>query len=216
LADSSPDEVRAKLIATATELYGARGTHAVSAREIQRAAGVLNEAAVRYYFGDKLGLLSACLQLVAQQYAAIADEFWDELDHKKRVQGMSVIDVIGALVLSFHALQMANAGGVQLVARLIREEGEAGQALLLQNFDVVIWRLENELRELLPGKSAAALRLHVFLAINSTVNGMVDQSLLWSLPAVESSEGNYHLPPEKLARGFIEYVAAGVSASSSL
>jgi AcrR family transcriptional regulator len=60
LADSSPDEVRAKLIATATELYGARGTHAVSAREIQRAAGVLNEAAVRYYFGDKLGLLSAC------------------------------------------------------------------------------------------------------------------------------------------------------------
>jgi DNA-binding transcriptional regulator YbjK len=45
------------LIKKAIELYGERGCQAVSGREIIRQAGILNEAAIRYYFGNKQGLL---------------------------------------------------------------------------------------------------------------------------------------------------------------
>ncbi len=213
---ASEDDVPARLVSTAIALYGARGTQAVSAREIQRRAGVLNEAAVRYYFGDRMGLIGACLARISAAYAPISGDAWSEYAALKQAGPTTVTDAIRAFVYSFHALLLAEPDGVALLARMIREEGEAGQALLIEHFGDMIWRLEEELRALLPDKSADALRLHVFLAINNTVNGMVDQDLLWRLPATRAGQARFQLGPDKLAEGFIEYVAAGVSAPSQI
>lgn len=199
-----------RLVASAIQLYGARGTHAVSAREVQRHAGVLNEAAVRYYFGGKHGLLDACLARVVADYAPIADEAWEVLAQKKAQGECAVEDVVTALVVSFHLLHQRDAEAVQLVARMIREEGERGQDLLLKHFDTLIWRLEEDLAVLLPEKPAHMLRFHAFLAINSTVNGVVDQGLLWRLPATDGADASFRLSAEQLTRGFVAYVAAGL------
>ncbi len=216
LGSATEDDVAARLIRTAIALYGARGTQAVSAREIQRQAEVLNEAAVRYYFGDKLGLIGACLAAVEREFASLFNEAFGELDELKAAGGLSIRAVITALVSAVYRLQIQNPAAIQLLARLIREEGAVGQKLLLEHFGHMIWRLEDELRDLLPDKSADALRLHAFLAIHSTVNGMVDQNLLWRLPATRADAAHFQLAPDELAQGFIDYVTGGVSAASAL
>lgn len=210
VVDNEATPVAERLIRSAIELYGHRGTQAVSTREIQRHAAVLNEAAVRYYFGGKTGLLDACLGRVASAYGVIADEAWAVLTEKRKLNECDVEDVVTALVVTFHLLREQDPAAVQFVARMIREEGETGQDLLLKHFGTLIWRLERDLAALLPHKSATALRFHVFLAINSTVNGMVDQGLLWRLPSTARSSASFSLSATQLTRGFVAYVAAGL------
>lgn len=205
-----------RLVSTAIAMYGQRGCHAVSARQIQREAGVLNEAAVRYYFGNKQGLLDACVARIAQWHGPLADEAWAEVDAIEAEGRLKVSHVVTALVLSLHGLLQRHERAVWLLARLIREEGEIGQDLLLRHMGPLIWRMEAQLATLLPHKSARALRLHVFLAINSVVNGMVDQTLLWRLPDTADGERRYTLDEATLAEGFIEYVSAGLQAPSAL
>lgn len=212
---AADSDVPERLIATAIEQFGVHGTHAVSLREIQRRAGVLNEAAVRYYFKNRMGLLDACIANVIEAFKPIMDSGWNELDELKAQNKLEPRHVITAMVVSFYSLWMSNPAGVQLVARLIREEGAEGQDMLLKHFGFVIWRIEGELAELLPAKSPQTLRLHSFLAINSIVNGMVDQTLLWRLPAVDERDGLYRLDEHELAQGFIDYVTAGLSSASN-
>src|SRR4051812_49573489 len=54
-------ETRARVLATATRLFAARGFKKVTVREICREARA-NVAAVNYHFGDKLGLYREVLQ----------------------------------------------------------------------------------------------------------------------------------------------------------
>ncbi len=203
-------DVPQRLVLTAIAEFGARGTQAVSGREIQRKAGVLNEAAVRYYFKSRHGLLDACLAHIIAEFDPIIDEAWVELAGLRQEGALTVKVVVRALVVAFHTYWQQHAAGVQLVARLIREEGEVGQDMLIRRFGHVIWRFEDELSALLPGKPAQTLRLHSFLAINNIVNGMVDQTLLWQLPGTQSQQAHFSMSQESLAQGFIDYVSAGL------
>jgi len=54
--------------------------------------------------------------------------------------------------------------------------------------------------------------MHLFLAINNTLNGMVDQDLLWRLPDLEGKKSNFRLDYEEFAKGFISYISAGIQA----
>lgn len=54
-------ETRARLIATAEQLYAERGLDGVSLVEISREAGQRNRAAAQYHFTDKAGLVQAIL-----------------------------------------------------------------------------------------------------------------------------------------------------------
>jgi len=62
-------QVRAALIAAATDLFADRGPTTVTIREIADVAGV-NHGLVHHYFGSKDRLLSAVLQQLAEQSAA--------------------------------------------------------------------------------------------------------------------------------------------------
>jgi AcrR family transcriptional regulator len=53
---------RDRLIAAAEELFAANGIQAVSLREIVRASGARNTAALQYHFGDRAGLVRAVLE----------------------------------------------------------------------------------------------------------------------------------------------------------
>ena len=98
------------------------------------------------------------------------------------------------------------------MARMIREEGDFGQDLLIRYFGEFIWRLEAEIREVVPDKPRKLVRMHLFLAINSSLNGMVDQGLLWRLPDLDGNEGGFRLDFDEFAKGFIAYVSAGIEA----
>jgi AcrR family transcriptional regulator len=55
-------DTRGRLIAAAEELFAANGIQAVSLREIVRASGARNTAALQYHFGDRAGLVRAVLE----------------------------------------------------------------------------------------------------------------------------------------------------------
>lgn len=209
------DDVPTRLIENAISLYGERGCHAVSAREIIREAGVLNEAAIRYYFGSKQDLLEACLQSIADELEPLMQRRWSDLEARKAAQPLTVSGIVTAILSCLIELQLQHGSAMQLLARMIREEGAAGQDLLLKAMGDMIWRFEKELAEVLPEKSPKALRLHTFLAFNSIINGLVDQGLLNRLPATETGSEFYQLEPDELMRGFIAYVSAGISSSAS-
>jgi AcrR family transcriptional regulator len=50
-------DTRDRLITAAEELFAANGIEAVSLREIVRASGARNTAALQYHFGDRAGLV---------------------------------------------------------------------------------------------------------------------------------------------------------------
>ena len=206
-------DVQKRLIRTAIDQYGHRGTQ-VSLRAIQREAGVLNEAAIRYYFGSKDGLLDACMASLAARFIPVAERMIAQSLADGDGQKVTVRDVAVVLVGAFYTLQLSDAAGIKLIARMIREEGKTGQDLLVKHFGKAIWMLEAELQKVMPEKPLKAIRLHMFLAINNTVNGLVDQELLWRLPPVEEGKEHYCLSESELAFGFIDYITAGMGVAS--
>ncbi|MBO6636068.1 TetR/AcrR family transcriptional regulator [Parvibaculum sp.] len=54
-------DTRARLMEAAERLFGARGLHAVTLKEINAAAGQRNESALHYHFGSKARLVDAIL-----------------------------------------------------------------------------------------------------------------------------------------------------------
>lgn len=92
-------DTRERLILMAEELFATQGIEAVSLREIARAGGQKNVAAMQYHFGDRQGLFSAILEyrmsrieLLRQELLAASDE---------RGDGNTLPSLISCLVLPF-------------------------------------------------------------------------------------------------------------------
>jgi len=218
-APLSDSDVPARLIAAATELYGDRGCHAVSARQIIKHAGVLNDAAIRYYFGGKHELLRACLHAIATEFQPIFVSGQAELTARKLAANKSPITarhVITALFKSFVSCYQQNSAALKLMARLMREEGQEGQRLQTEELGDILWWLEVQLSDVLPDKSPKAIRLHSILAITVIINGLVDQQLISTLPAGAAGRPEYPLDIHELGQGFIEFLTVGVAGASSI
>ena len=75
-------DTRERLIAAAEELFATNGLQAVSLREIVRASGARNTAALQYHFGDRTGLVRAVLEKhqldVDTRRHAMLDTYEDE------------------------------------------------------------------------------------------------------------------------------------------
>lgn len=205
------DEVATRLVKTAIALFGEKGT-SVSLREVQRKAGVLNEAAIRYYFGKREAFVEACIEDVAARFLVVTEQQWQTFSEKQSRRAVTVRDVSMVLVKSLYLFLLQDRASVWFMARMIREEGDFGQDLLIRYFGEFIWRLEAEIREVVPDKPRKLVRMHLFLAINSSLNGMVDQGLLWRLPDLDGNEGGFRLGFDEFAKGFIAYVSAGIEA----
>ncbi len=213
IKDFEASDVQNRLIRSATDQYGHHGTQ-VSLRAIQREAGVLNEAAIRYYFGSKEKLLDACLASLAAMFVPVAESMIDQYLATKGDE-VTVRDVAHVVVGAFYSLKMADEAGIKLIARLFREEGNMGQDLIIKHFGRAIWKIEGQLQNAMPSKPLKIVRLHIFLAMNNTVNGLVDLDLLWRLPAVEEGHEHYYLTEGELASGFIDYITAGMGVEYS-
>lgn len=92
-------DTRERLILTAERLFATNGIESVSLREIARAAGQKNVAAMQYHFGDRQGLFSAILE---HRMSRIETNRGDLLSASEaRGDGQSLRALIGCLVLPF-------------------------------------------------------------------------------------------------------------------
>jgi AcrR family transcriptional regulator len=209
------ESARDRLVNTAVILFAEYGTHGISLREITRQADIRNEAAVRYYFKNKEGLLDACMARCAELLDPLQEEAIQTLRGMEAEHPLTIRNVVMA---EFYPMAMLfdssdfGASCIRFLARMIREEHEAGQRILIKHFMRRIMEIETYLRHLMPHKTPHKIRFHHFLAINSMLNGLADKELLKVLPAVTTQEDNFTLSPEQMVEGFVEYLVAGVQA----
>ena len=215
----SDSDVPARLITAAIKLYGEQGCQAVSARQIIKEANILNDAAIRYYFGNKQDLLRVCVKAVAAEAQPVIKQVFDDLHARKADSSKPAIgtrQVITALVSLFATLHQKNPAAVKLMARMIREEGPSGQQMQVEELGEFVWRFEDELAAVLPEKSAKALRLQTVLCIIVVINALVDQELFNTLPAEAAGRDDHPLTLNEMSAGFIDFLAVGISGAASI
>lgn len=78
-AGSRSSDTRERLIVAAEQLFGERGIHAVTLKEINAAAGQRNESALHYHFGSKKALIESILRQRADVLDARRSQLLDEL-----------------------------------------------------------------------------------------------------------------------------------------
>ena len=215
---SDNSDVPAKLLETAIRLYGEQGCQAVSVRQIIKEAGVLNDAAVRYYFGNKQDLLRACVKGVALELRPIMQQAFADLDERKADASKPTVSarhVVAALFYGFAVLHAENSAASKLIARMVREEGAEGQQMQVEELGDIMWRFEDELAAVLPEKSAKAIRLQAVLAFHAMINGLVDHELYSTYPARTGQE-EHPLTADELSQGFIDFLTLGIAGPASI
>lgn len=78
-AGNRSSDTRERLITAAEQLFGERGIHAVTLKEINAAAGQRNESALHYHFGSKNALIEAILRQRADVLDLRRSQLLDEL-----------------------------------------------------------------------------------------------------------------------------------------
>lgn len=207
------DSARSKLITTAIILFAEYGTRGISLRKITRDSGQKNDAAVRYHFNGKEGLLDACVEKVAELLLPSQTAAMVKLRKIEEQGDMALRHVIMAefypLVSMFESSDFG-ASCIRFIARMIREEEAFGQRLLVKHFMNRILAIEAYLARMLPNKTPQTIRFHHFLAINAMVNGLADRELLAQLPPVHPENSEFELTADERAVGFIEYLVGGM------
>jgi AcrR family transcriptional regulator len=218
-ATSDNSDVPERILDAAIRLYGEHGCDAVSARQIIKQAGVLNDAAIRYYFGAKQDLLRACVQKIASEIQPIMRQAFDELDARKVNPSKDPISpehVITAVFKGFATLNFKNAAALKLMSRMMREEGTSGQKMQIEEIGMVLWRFEDELAAVLPNKSTKAIRLQAVLGITVMINALVDHELFSTFPAAAAGREEYAFEIEELAQGFIDFLTGGIGGPAKI
>lgn len=77
-------DTRTRLILAAEKLFGDRGVHGVTLKEINAVAGQRNESALHYHFGSKAALVDAILLHRARDIDALRQERLDALERQNR------------------------------------------------------------------------------------------------------------------------------------
>lgn len=162
---SAPPGAREKLIATASAIMREGDVVDISLSELSLRSG-LNSALVKYYFGNKAGLLKALLDrdwqaIVSSVDALVAKDGWDP-ESKLRRHISKVVD-------TFYEVPYLN----RLTMRLVRESDEAEARRIADLYLAPIYRAYEEL-------IGYGVRAGVFRPIDPqlfyfTLTGSVDQ-----------------------------------------
>ncbi|GEM_PF-648846 len=216
---NSGTDTRTQLILTGIRLFAEFGTKGKSLREVIRASGNKNEASIRYYFKNREGFIAAIVEYISDRLEPLQKQAWDKLIQLEGERALEPIDVLRAEFLPLLLLYFSGDDGVdamRVVARLVREEHELGQDMLIGVMGKQLFLCENKLAELLPDKPPRALRFQHFLAINSMVNGLSDKELIFRLQDPENPEERMAMGDVTMFAGFMRYVTAGVTAEWNL
>jgi AcrR family transcriptional regulator len=208
-APADAPNTESSLLDAAIELYGKFGTQAVSLNQIRRHAQVSNDAAIRYYFRDKNGLLTRSTERIAEHLNVSLDAVATQLEnHQDGV--LSVREILMGFGMPFISLHAQAPYSLSFIGSLMRDEGDFGHGLLSRYFGQVLLRFEVLIAKALPQKPPELIHLHFYLALNNLVHGLDDMRILKFMPGLNNRAQEYTDRPEALVAGFLDYVCAGV------
>lgn len=217
LAAKPADEgdTRQRLIEAALGAFAEQGLDAVSIRSITARAGQGNQTAVRYYFGDKEGLVAAVLDQVGQWLAPLQQEALDELAANPAIahsaRGLVALAFAPLVTLfSAHALGVTS---IRFLSRLTWQSGGQGQALLVATLQPYFLNFQDHLQRLFPEKPRDALTLQFYLAVNNVIHGLADHSLLRQHRGPEL--GALYPDGPRMLEYLFDYIAGGLGSPAT-
>ena len=145
------------LLITGEKLFGIRGIDGVSIRQINLAAGMSNNSAVAYHFGDKAGFLAAICMWRMPQLLEAANAEYQKLVAEDQLDDVSKL--VGALLRPYLAIEDESGrhSHAAFTNQLLRSQlGRAVRRSLFDDSDPTM-RILQRLEELHPNVPKALL-----------------------------------------------------------
>jgi len=170
-------ETRDKLVLAAERLFGEHGIDNVSLREINRAAGQRNVAALHYHFGTREALLEAIFERRMAGINRRRVALLDAVEAEGRAD--SIRAVVEAMVLPLaEQLDPAADGGnyVRFLAQAISDPGVDVGGLVRDKFDHGMVRTRQLARRILENLPAEIVDERITLAAAQMVHALADKA----------------------------------------
>lgn len=206
-AAGNPD-TRATLLHTALHLYAREGLHSVSLRRIATEAGSRNSAAMHYHFGDKLGVIAALVNMIADQMTAIAQDIRSNEPAPNSLHDAFRNALRPVTELPQHCSWGKDA--VRFMSLAISENSPEIAAIMNPIYTPFWRRIDTQLTQLLPElpQQTRQLRL-MFMSVN-VFHGAAEVASLAHTPLGDMS----HLDRDTLLNELVDYLIGGLRAPS--
>jgi AcrR family transcriptional regulator len=199
-------DTRERLLLTALHLYATEGLHAVSLRRISTAAGSRNSAAMHYHFRNKLGVVEALMELIAQELVRIAATLRKEQTATRSLRS-ACRGTLRPLV-QLPRRQTWGADGVQFLSRLV-SEGDKDIAEMVNTMFAPFWqRLDRALAKQLPDLPAPVRRLRLMFMSSNVFHGVAEVAWLTHTPLGDLS----NFDEDALLDHLVDYLIGGLQA----
>jgi AcrR family transcriptional regulator len=202
---------RRHLILAAMQLMAERGLGTVSLRSVNVAAGAKNASAAHYYFGNKLGLIEAIVETLAQDVAAVRAPLIATLRARCTTERVPPREIIFAAFAPFMGLLFhADYGlpGIRFLSRLIVDTSPDVRAVADKFTSPLGREMFDLLNRSLPDLPPRVLQMRILFSLTNLINGMGDIAALATSPF-----GNVCMPGTlENPNCFIDYITAAISA----
>lgn len=199
---------RQVLLLTALRLYAHEGLHAVSLRRISAAAGSKNSAAMHYHFSNKLGVIEALVEMIAQGVNESAKNIRRRSTKRPSLRS-SFRDALRPLA-QLPLEQPWGADAIRFMSRLMTENDPKISAVVNRVYQPFWHRVDRDLSPLVPDlpNETRQLRL-MFMSVN-VFHGLAEVASLAHTPLGDLS----HFSGEELLDHLVDYLIGGLLATS--
>jgi len=203
------DDSVARLLNAAESLFGDKGFHPTSIRDITSSAKA-NLAAVNYHFGSKEGLLAAVLARhtdpINQERLRLLESFEAEAGG----QPLSVERVLEAFLAPTARFLSASPSFMRFAGRMISEPDPKLRRILIERFEFVAHRFVAALRKSLPDVPEREIWLGFSFVIGAMVHSWTHRADL----EMAAGQSAGHLDPNHAIDCLIAFAAAGFRAQA--
>ena len=209
-SEKAPGATRNRVLDVAEQLFAERGLHAVSIRDITRAAGV-NLGAINYHFGSKERLIGAVFE---RRIAPISEERLRALEAAEKTAGdvpptlEAVLDAMFRPTVE-QAMDPERGGATfgKLMVRCFVEPHTAVEEVMRRYLDPVVRRFDTVLMCVKPNLTAEDVLWRMHLLI-----GALHQSLLlWDRTLPDGR--TLRMEPETYLKRFLAFAKTAFHAS---
>ncbi|MFT6956452.1 MAG: AcrR family transcriptional regulator [Halieaceae bacterium] len=193
-----------KLLLTALHLYAEEGLAAVSLRRISAEAGSRNSAAMHYHFSNKLGVIQALVEMIAEELDIIAHRIRQQEGPDKDLRG-AFRNILRPLA-ELPQTQPWGADAVRFMSRVISENSPDLAEVINPIYQPFWQRVDGQLADLLPDIPEDVRRLRLMFMSVNVFHGMAEVAALSHTPLGDLS----HIDNSSLLDHLVDYLIGGL------
>ncbi|MCH7313107.1 TetR/AcrR family transcriptional regulator [Acinetobacter sp. ANC 3882] len=187
-----------QLIEVAIPLFAEGGLSTVSIRDINQAAGIANQSAIYYHFGDMWGLVTASFSYALAPYISGVNTMLDQVElESDGISPPALNKIVDALIRPMVRIIQQPDGlhKIKFIARIIGGAGDKGRKLVADEFRELTLRCNQLVVRSLPGIGEEAASVKVLFAFNSVINIISDIGLerYWPLVTQDTRQIDRYL-----------------------